>query len=791
MGTKQVKAALVLLLLTVFLTSASSVVAWTPRQSSETALVVLESGLAEDLDAGKTVKEAAEKGVSKSELMWVPSGSTPGFYAARDNRNVDPDEYNIVGGHQSVYWDDLEPTEGNYQWSHIENFVNVQVANGKRAALGLITYNANLESHRSNPNNPPLRTPDWVFAAGAGYVTVRYGVHVPKYWDPIYLAKYENFVTALANQYDGDPRIEFIQIGVGRYGETFPCDKDDEPYVEQAMIQDGHTQWTWAYMVNDIVDIYARHFHQTHLLLPNAPIMGTDQCGRRTFTDHAISKGVGLFPAGKYAMQENVDWREYAGRNGCGKFDRLLDQAGTDDPWVPVSFEMYDYMVGGYEGLGIPPDPRQFYWAVVGALSLRPDYITMERNVLYQGEYNDPVVTPYTEHIEIMGWAGRYMGKHIDETPSVWVALRETGYPPGAHWWPQTGNYNWWLAQDDSIAQGRTVPTTYRLKPDMVQSQHYDAYGDAAVNPAVETGQSFLGPSREGWICRRTDQAGNNRYMWFKIDDRYIYGGASETTITVTYFDRGYDTWQLAYDAIGDAYRVAGTITKTNSNTWKQAIFNLADAWFGNMQLGGADFRIDCMGDGDEYIHMVDVRAGGSPSQVHNISLTAGDGGWNFVSTRLVPPSTAIAAVLASIAGKYDLVQAYANGVWRSYQPGIGGDLTTIDQAMGFWVHATQNCTLSVSGQAPTSTTMHLSTASGGWNMIGWPSDDARNIGTALAGIAGNYDMVYAYNAYEQPDPWKIYNPSAPAYASDLQQMSSGWAFWVHVTSNCDLVVAY
>ena len=36
--------------------------------------------------------------------------------------------------------------------------------------------------------------------------------------------------------------------------------------------------------------------------------------------------------------------------------------------------------------------------------------------------------------------------------------------------------------------------------------------------------------------------------------------------------------------------------------------------------------------------------------------------------------------VLASIAGKYDLVQAYYDGAWHSYP---GGDLTTVNEKMG------------------------------------------------------------------------------------------------------------
>ncbi|MBC7237126.1 MAG: beta-galactosidase [Chloroflexi bacterium] len=713
--------------------------------------------------------------------QWVSSGRTPGFYAARDNRNLDPNEYNLVGGHQSFYWDQLNPLENQYEWQYIDNFIAAQVAKGKKAAIGIITFNG--RANQNNPTDPPIRVPQFVFQKGAGKVNCG-GFEIPKYWSPVYLNEYRKFIQALAARYDGHPNLEFIQIGVGKFGEAQPCDDQDDDCVAAAMAADGVSSWQWADIVNQITAIYADAFDYTNLLLPNAPRFKSE-CDRKTFSEYAVSRGVGLFPAGLYAVQEWIDLRNHPTLRGCGKYDLLLNQAeaGNITPWVPVGFEMYHYMT---------PDAITFFWGVAAALSRRADYITAERSVLYQGEADDPVVTPLYANIATMGWANRYLGKHIDETPSVWVALRETGYKD--NWYPQKGNYSWWLIQDDNIAGGRTVPTTYRSKRQLVAEGYYDYYGEAAtVNPAIEANQTFLGPSKEGWICRRTDETSGNRYMWFKIDDHYINGGPVEVTILVRYFDRGYDTWQLHYDAVGNPYKVAGTITKTNSNTWKDARFTLTDARFANGQQGGADFRIDSMGDGNEYIHFVDVaKAGGAVhSQQIPLVYNAMNDGWNLVSLRLQPSSTAVADVLASIAGKYDLVQAYQGGVWKSYQPGVGGTLTNLDHTMGFWVHVTQNAVLTVTGTPPTSTTLHLSAANGGWNLISWPSDDVRGVSTVLAGILGQVSSVYAYKADDVNDPWKLYDPLVPAYANDLSQFEPNRGFWVRVTSDADLNIEY
>jgi len=528
--------------------------------------------------------------------LWVAPSTKPGFYAARDNRDVDPDIYAVVGSHQTFYWDTLEPYEGKYDWSKVDSFINRSNGSGKRVALQIVTFNARANQGTSDP---AMHVPAWVFSAGAGKVTCPDGFQIPEYWDPVYKAKYRNFVQALARKYDGHPAIEYIQIGVGKYGETQPCDDQDDAYVLNAMKADGLTEYSWPNVVNGIVDIYADAFAKTTLLLPCAPTFVVEST-RRDWIDHAISRGMGLFNAALYADLEWVDLRTKPGWDGAGKFDRLLDNVDAD-PWVPVSFEAYRYMTN---------DGVRFFWAIAGALSRRADYITVERDILYEGYPYDPVVAPMTQNIATMRWANAYIGRPVSDAPSVWTLLRDTGTRYDLY--PQVGNYDFGLLQDDGAPQGRTVPTTYRTR---AQISYNNKVGEA--NPAVETDQAFLNAARqgydpdlppyEGWICRRTDAATGNPNMVFHVDDRYFAGGVNQIELSVIYLDRGLDTWRVVYDAPGNATQSAGLVYKQNSGTWRKKVFRLNDARMANAQQG-ADFRIESMGDGDEYIQMVDVR---------------------------------------------------------------------------------------------------------------------------------------------------------------------------------------
>ena len=803
-----------LVLLVAMLLISSPALAWNPRE-------VDPDSWGDDFDIGEVVKTLNAEDASADAAASpdsVPATAHPGFYAARDYRNIDAETYSLVGGHTIFYWDALEPNENDYQFWRIDDFVETCVAAGKRAAFGIVTFNS--RQNEGNSSDPAMHVPNWVFTKGATTVVCPAGSGytasflIPEYWNTVYKTQYADFIDDLATYVESDPalrdNIEYIQIGVGKYGETQPCDTQDNSYVNAALTADGLSSYSWPSIVNAITDMYVNAFDYIRLLLPMSPRFGSES-NRKLFVDHAIQNGVGLFPAGITTDQEWCDLRTYVTMggtswNGAGKYDRILDQAETGYPLisqpqysrVPVSFEMYEYMTS---------TPVEFFWGTMAALSRRVDYITVERTALYNG--TDPT-DPITGNIAVMRWATPYMGVEIDSsasnnTPSVWVALRETGMNEDAY--SQKGNYNFGITQDDSVSGGNTVPVTYRTDYQIVSAAIHTDYGDdwtLFLNEDVETVDDDATlvqlknpntspdpsepvdsyPSRKGWIARRTDQSTGNRYMWFKIDDDFVYGGSNEVTFTVHYFDRGTDQWQLTYDSTSGAYKVAGTVTKTNSLQWKVAKFTVADARFSNSQTGSCDFRLDCMNDGNEYIHLVDVELG-EGTENYQVSLTTANNGWNLISVPLTPSSASPASYLASIAGKYDIVQAFVDGGWVSYPD---GGLTAITEGMGLWVHVTENCTLNVAGSAPSSTTIALDT---GWNLIGWPSTSTRTVTTALAGIAGNYSVVYTYDSSDTSDPWKLYDPSAPSYVSDLSSFAPGHAYWIYVTAACNLVVPF
>jgi len=148
--------------------------------------------------------------------------------------------------------------------------------------------------------------------------------------------------------------------------------------------------------------------------------------------------------------------------------------------------------------------------------------------------------------------------------------------------------------------------------------------------------------------------------------------------------------------------------------------------------------------------------------------------------------SVGVTTALASIAGEYSIVWGYnasdISDPWKKHVPGaaIGNDLSDLGVEWGYWVRLnTSQATLNISGTEPSSTDVGLVN---GWNLIGYPTTTAQAAATVLSGIAGQYSIVWGYNASDSGDPWKKYVPGA-AIGNDLASFTPGFGYWVRVNA--------
>ncbi len=524
--------------------------------------------------ARATIQSSANTVAGLSPVAPAFTGTAdhhPGVYVFYDSPGDDPLVFHNVGGHRSYKWVQLEPSEGSYRWDRTDGFLRDEAANGKPAALGLQTY-AGIPGEYT--------TPQWVINAGMRSIECYSGgstYHIPRYWDPVYLQKYGDFIAAYGARYRNDSRLAWVQIGAGIWEETqpaYPSRQECVQAVKNAMDADfGFTNDTqrsmkWVETVETIAQMYRNAFGPDKpVLLQNAPkfISGWegDEWGR-----YAADHGIGLKHNGLLA--------DHPGGNGTYHSAELY--------WdrVPIGFESYSNYL---------PTSNDVYWGVLAGLDKHADYFNFARDL-----FNNSTGYDLNVNREAFDYANLYAGRVLTNTPDVWVALRETEQP-----WGEPGNFNFWLYQKDNAPGGRTV----------------------AVSDATPS-------AKEGRYCRRTDQATGNPYMYFDIDNDYLFGASQLVTITVTYFNWNNDRWELLYDSNSGekAATPVGSsnawVQKGNDYTWKKAVFVIPDGRFADGLSSYTDFRIDSRSpsgspDGDEYIQMVHVEKGSAPPLVGDL----------------------------------------------------------------------------------------------------------------------------------------------------------------------------
>ncbi|HEX4788130.1 MAG TPA: GH92 family glycosyl hydrolase [Actinospica sp.] len=108
--------------------------------------------------------------------------------------------------------------------------------------------------------------------------------------------------------------------------------------------------------------------------------------------------------------------------------------------------------------------------------------------------------------------------------------------------------------------------------------------GDGTTTPVTVGGESAR---------TTTASAPGDLNMYFQVDPRIAHDGDFTASVTIEYYDTGTNNWQVQYaENGGSAYTGAGSVTNTNTDTWKTATFSLPDAAVSEAMNNQADFRI-------------------------------------------------------------------------------------------------------------------------------------------------------------------------------------------------------
>lgn len=222
-------------------------------------------------------------------------------------------------------WGDVEKVEGIYDFSYLDEIMETWGARGYRFSLRVCTYEGAAELNDA--------TPAYVYEKGARCYLLEDDKIQPDFGDPIFLSCLERFMQAFGEKYNGDPRIECIDIGtLGTWGEGHTVEGDGRIYPIET--------------VKAHFDLHAKYFPDTPVLCNDDHIAGRFANGQgeaQEILDYAAACGFGVQDDSiccDYYYQMN----DYDTMRAPWAFDRLA-------PNAPNAIEMahYTYIKPRYE----------------------------------------------------------------------------------------------------------------------------------------------------------------------------------------------------------------------------------------------------------------------------------------------------------------------------------------------------------------------------------------------------------------------------------------------------------
>ena len=229
-------------------------------------------------------------------------------------------------------WGDIEKTEGVFDWSYIDEIMDTYRKYGFRFSLRFCTYETN--------GVTPYAIPEWLVPSIEGTDVSLNGKKLfePKYDNPVFLEKLDAFLAGCAEKFDGNPDIEYIDIGTfGTWGEghTFCGSGKKFPYST----------------LKAHVDLHLRHFKNTQLIINDdiiTHVSTTSVEDSERLTEYCAGKLIGIRDDG-ICVDYYCKTYGYDTLRSPKLFSRFTDNAPCD-----IELEHYARIPSEHFKVGLP-----------------------------------------------------------------------------------------------------------------------------------------------------------------------------------------------------------------------------------------------------------------------------------------------------------------------------------------------------------------------------------------------------------------------------------------------------
>ncbi|MDI6729947.1 MAG: hypothetical protein QMD06_00160 [Candidatus Altarchaeum sp.] len=153
--------------------------------------------------------------------------------------------------------------------------------------------------------------------------------------------------------------------------------------------------------------------------------------------------------------------------------------------------------------------------------------------------------------------------------------------------------------------------------------------------------------------------------------------------------------------------------------------------------------------------------------------------GWNLISIPVALSETSLFSVLKGIEYKYTEVFAYADDGWQ-FKVYINdkwiGNMDKIETGKGYWIYMEEDAIWIIEGYEISNVSIFLHE---GWNLIGYPRLDSKNISQVMSWIDGKYTGIYAYDR-----SWEFRTYTYDVWLGSLDKMEPGRGYLIKMKNS-------
>jgi hypothetical protein len=293
---------------------------------------------------------------------------------------------NVDGIALRAFWNNLEPADGVYDWSYLDQPLDQAVAAGKMVTLS---------------TSAGIRTPDWVYAEGAAPFHYMDSSGTPQVipipWDSVYLARWEDFVRAFGTHYSANPAVVQVKLtGLNRDTNEVLLPRTTADTTNWQSV--GYTSTRLDDAWKEIVETFAQAFPHQQLaiiIVPNG-LPDIDDQGRivsgagEALIETLIHQGIDRYGAPVWVVQNS-------GLSDFYVSHEVQDVAGEVDTgyemlWLVTNDAMYRM------NNGVPIDWfQELQTAVVNGIAAGARYLDIYREDVVNPALQDVIASAHNE----------------------------------------------------------------------------------------------------------------------------------------------------------------------------------------------------------------------------------------------------------------------------------------------------------------------------------------------------------------------------------------------------------